>query len=58
MLNFVRMFIRAHDENCKQIEFEKKKAQKEAENEKMKLGTSKKESQHLINAPLKSGSIK
>ncbi|KAG9456309.1 hypothetical protein H6P81_000817 [Aristolochia fimbriata] len=36
LLNFVRMFNRAHDENCKQLELEKKKAQKEAENEKMK----------------------
>ncbi|GAB2286569.1 hypothetical protein Dimus_020966 [Dionaea muscipula] len=33
LLNFVRMFVRAHEENCKQIEFEKKKALKEAENE-------------------------
>ncbi|KAL8265403.1 hypothetical protein R6Q59_023533 [Mikania micrantha] len=29
--NFVRMFIVAHDENCKQIEAEKKKAEKEKE---------------------------
>lgn len=55
--NFVRMFVRAHEENCKQLEFEKKKAQKEAENEKMKLGTPKKEYQHLIRNPLKSGNI-
>lgn len=34
LLNFVRMFVRAHEENCKQLELEKKKAQKEAENEK------------------------
>ncbi|EXB86684.1 Formin-like protein 6 [Morus notabilis] len=39
LLNFVRMFVRAHEENCKQLEFERKKAQKEAENEKMKLGS-------------------
>lgn len=36
LLNFVKMFVRAHDENCKQLELEKKKAQKEAENENMK----------------------
>lgn len=35
--NFVRMFHRAHDENCKQLELEKKKAEKEAENEKAKM---------------------
>lgn len=36
LLNFVRMFRKAHDENCKQAELEKKKAQKEAEMEKAK----------------------
>ncbi|KAF5936305.1 hypothetical protein HYC85_027434 [Camellia sinensis] len=36
LLNFVKMFVRAHDENCKQLELEKKKAQKGAENENMK----------------------
>ncbi|KAJ6829188.1 formin-like protein 6 isoform X1 [Iris pallida] len=45
--NFVRMFIRAHDDNCKQQEMEKKKAQKEAENEKMKLIAQKKEPELL-----------
>ncbi|MBA0865025.1 hypothetical protein Goshw_008246, partial [Gossypium schwendimanii] len=39
LLNFVRMFVRAHEENCKQLELEKKKAQKEAENEKLKVST-------------------
>ncbi|XP_024965706.1 formin-like protein 18 [Cynara cardunculus var. scolymus] len=34
LLLFVRMFNQAHEENCKQIEAEKKKAQKEAEQEK------------------------
>ncbi|KAI3971508.1 hypothetical protein MKW92_003080 [Papaver armeniacum] len=43
LLNFVRMFARAHEENCKQNELEKKKAQKEAESEKMKVSTSKKD---------------
>lgn len=36
LLNFVRMFRKAHEENCKQAELEKKKAQKEAEMEKAK----------------------
>lgn len=31
LLNFVRMFRKAHEENCKQAELEKKKARKEAE---------------------------
>ncbi|KAF9616598.1 hypothetical protein IFM89_030650 [Coptis chinensis] len=43
--NFVRMFVRAHEENCKQLELEKKRAQKEAENEKTKNGTPPKESE-------------
>ncbi|KAI3850609.1 hypothetical protein MKX03_011428 [Papaver bracteatum] len=43
LLNFVRMFARAHEENCKQNELEKKKAQKEAESEKMKVSTLKKD---------------
>ncbi|XP_062195835.1 formin-like protein 6 isoform X2 [Phragmites australis] len=29
--NFVRLFMRSHEENCKQLDLEKKKAQKEAE---------------------------
>ncbi|XP_010417261.1 PREDICTED: formin-like protein 18 isoform X1 [Camelina sativa] len=36
--NFVRIFVRSHEENCKQVEFEKKRAQKEAENENLKKG--------------------
>ncbi|KAL6598992.1 hypothetical protein ACP70R_045856 [Stipagrostis hirtigluma subsp. patula] len=47
--NFVRLFTRSHEENCKQLELEKKKAQKEetekkkeSENEK----SSKKESEN------------
>ncbi|KAL1566346.1 formin-like protein 20 isoform X1 [Salvia divinorum] len=31
LLNFVRMFRKAHEENCKQADLEKKKARKEAE---------------------------
>ncbi|KAF3446202.1 hypothetical protein FNV43_RR11381 [Rhamnella rubrinervis] len=58
LLNFVRMFVRAHEENCKHIEFERKKAQKEAENEKTKLAAHKKEPQLLVQTPVKSGNIK
>ncbi|KAH1067271.1 hypothetical protein J1N35_032258 [Gossypium stocksii] len=47
LLNFVRMFVRSHEENCKQLELEKKKAQKEAENEKLKVSTLTKKSEHL-----------
>ncbi|EYU35793.1 hypothetical protein MIMGU_mgv1a0002481mg, partial [Erythranthe guttata] len=36
LLNFVRLFKKAHEENCKQAEVEKKKAQKEAEMENAK----------------------
>ncbi|CAH1449234.1 unnamed protein product [Lactuca virosa] len=39
--NFVRTFNQAHDENCKQIEAEKKKAEKEALEEKSKPNDSK-----------------
>ncbi|XP_010552827.1 PREDICTED: formin-like protein 18 isoform X2 [Tarenaya hassleriana] len=38
LLNFVKIFVRSHEENRKQLEFEKKKAQKEAEDEKLKTG--------------------
>ncbi|XVF89399.1 hypothetical protein PTKIN_Ptkin19aG0127100 [Pterospermum kingtungense] len=57
LLNFVRMFIRAHEENCKQLELEKKKAQKEAENEKLKITTAAKESERLIQSPIMSNNI-
>lgn len=36
LLNFVRLFRKAHEENLKQAELEKKKAAKEAEMEKAK----------------------
>lgn len=58
LLNFVRMFVRAHEENCKQLEFEKMKAQKEAENEKLKMTSAKKDSLHSVDNPLKSNTIK
>lgn len=34
LINFVRLFVQAHKENLTQIELERRKAQKEAENEK------------------------
>ncbi|KAK8943415.1 Formin-like protein 20 [Platanthera guangdongensis] len=40
LMNFVQMFRRAHQENCKQAELEKKKAQKEAQAEKCKSSKS------------------
>lgn len=46
------MFGRAHEDNCKQVELDKKRAQKEAEMEKMKLSTPKKEIEH--NMPISS----
>lgn len=53
------MYVRALEENCKQLEFKKKRAQKEAEKEKMKLDLSKKESENLIQQPpVKSHDIK
>lgn len=36
LLNFIRLFRKAHEENCKQAELERKKAEKEAEMEKAK----------------------
>ncbi|KAJ8751820.1 hypothetical protein K2173_026013 [Erythroxylum novogranatense] len=54
LLNFVRMFIQAHKENCKQQEFEKKKAEKDAgQNEKLKKIASKKESHKVIGGKTK-----
>lgn len=56
LLNFVKMFVRAHEENCRQLEFERKKVEKAAENEKLK--TQKRQSEHLVQNPLKSSTIK
>ncbi|GAB4860806.1 Formin-like protein 20 [Ancistrocladus abbreviatus] len=42
LLNFVRMFQKAHEDNCKQAELDKKKAEKEAEAEKAKGSTPRK----------------
>lgn len=36
LLNFVVMFKRAHDDNCKLVEIERKKAEREAEKERLK----------------------
>jgi hypothetical protein len=41
LLSFVKTFERAHAENVKQMELEKKRAQTEAEKEKTKLGARK-----------------
>ncbi|XP_071724907.1 formin-like protein 18 [Rutidosis leptorrhynchoides] len=50
LYTFVNMFNQAHDENLKQIEAEKKKAQKEAEQERLKQQqAANKESQRLKN---------
>ncbi|KAG8636403.1 formin-like protein 18 isoform X2 [Manihot esculenta] len=57
LLNFVRMFSRSHEENIKQIEIEKKKADKEAESERLKMNASKKESENLP-SPTRTGNIK
>ncbi|KAL0330853.1 UNVERIFIED_CONTAM: Formin-like protein 18 [Sesamum angustifolium] len=55
LLNFVRMFQRCHEENCKQQELERKKAQQEAENDKGKLNASRKE---LENENVMSSAVK
>ncbi|RYR55319.1 hypothetical protein Ahy_A06g030558 [Arachis hypogaea] len=55
LLNFVRMFVKAHEENCKQMESDKKKAEKEAENEKVKI--THKESENVMQPAIKSADI-
>ena len=57
LLNFVRMFVRAHDENQKQLGLEKKKAEKEAQIEKSKIASPRKLPENLGQTPIKSGSI-
>lgn len=57
LLNFVRMFERACDENCKHLELEKKKAQKDAENEKLKMNTQSKEAEQLTQNTMKSANV-
>ncbi|KAI3444001.1 hypothetical protein Pfo_000666 [Paulownia fortunei] len=51
LLNFVRMLKQAHEENCKQLEFERKKAEKEA-SEKMKINAS--DTGHLLQSQVRS----
>ena len=59
LLNFVRMFVRAHDENKKQLEMEKKKAEKDAQNEKKStMASPRKLSENLVQRPIKSGIFK
>ncbi|KAL2503897.1 actin binding [Abeliophyllum distichum] len=50
LFNFVRMFKKAHEENCKQLEVEKRKAEKEAATEKPKINASEKEIEHSIHS--------
>lgn len=57
LLNFVRMFGRAHEENCKQLELEKKKALKDAEMEK-KTSTPKKDPEKVLQSPIRSSTLK
>lgn len=47
LLNFVKLFRKAHEENCKQAEMEKKKAEKEAEVKKAKSVSHAKRSQNI-----------
>ncbi|KAL3535096.1 hypothetical protein ACH5RR_003557 [Cinchona calisaya] len=54
ILNFVRMFNQAHEENCKQLEFERKKAEKEAAAEKLKLNAPEKGTEHIIHSVIRS----
>lgn len=54
----MRLFVKSHEENCKQIELEKKRAEKEAENEKLKLAAAKKESEQMIRTTIESGDVK
>lgn len=51
LLNFVRMFKKSHEENCKQLEFERKKAEKEAA-EKMKINAP--DTGHLLQPEVRS----
>jgi formin 2 len=50
LLNFMKLFLKAHEENIKQAELEKKKAEKEAEMEKKaekEAGTEKRKGSNL-----------
>lgn len=50
LLNFTRMFNKAHEENCKQLELEKKKA---AESEKKNF-----ESGRILPTAIRAGNVK
>jgi len=52
------MFVRAHDENKKQLELGKKKAEKDAQNEKSMMASPRKLSENLVQTPIKSGIFK
>ncbi|XP_073034106.1 formin-like protein 18 isoform X2 [Primulina eburnea] len=54
ILNFVRMFKKSNEENCKQLELERKKAEKEASTEKSKINATEKDSGKLILSRVKS----
>ena len=53
LLNFVTMFRRAHEENVKQAELERKKAEKDAEKEKMKLSPLRIDAGEQLPSPLR-----
>ncbi|KAJ6745355.1 FORMIN-J [Salix koriyanagi] len=53
LLNFVRMFVRAHDDNQKQLGLEKKKAEKEAQIDKSKIASPRKLSENMGQTPIK-----
>ncbi|XP_022134826.1 formin-like protein 13 isoform X2 [Momordica charantia] len=55
LCNFVRMFNRAHEENCKQIELEMKKA---TESEKSKTGHLHKKTRRLSHSQIEIGNVK
>ncbi|PUZ50912.1 hypothetical protein GQ55_6G112500 [Panicum hallii var. hallii] len=48
LLNFMRLFTRSHEENCKQLDLEKKKALKEAEENSKQLDLEKKKAQKEV----------
>ncbi|CAN1811952.1 Formin-like protein 13 [Linum perenne] len=57
LLNFVRLFNKAHEENCKQLEIELKKAAAEKEKSK-KVDASQNNSRSLIQNPVQTRSVK
>ncbi|VFQ61312.1 unnamed protein product [Cuscuta campestris] len=54
LLNFVKMFNQSNDENCKQLEFERKKAEKEEAAEKLKMSGPDKETPNMMQLTRKS----